>query len=213
MALPFINRGRTYRAKGDNDRAFADFTKAIELAPDSGDAFSARATVYYDRGDIDLAIADYAKASELSPSNSSYVFSLGLAKYAKGEFKDAAADLGRSIGMRDYIYAMLFRYLASTRAGEPAAAELEANVGRLANKKWPYAVAELYLGRRSPAATLDAAKGSDERCEAQFYVGQWHVLKGNAAEAAATHKIAVDTCPKDFYEYRAAVAELKRLTR
>jgi lipoprotein NlpI len=108
---------------------------------------------------------------------------------------------------------MLFRYLAQRRVGETAAAELEANAGRLKSKQWPYAVVDLYLGKRSPAATLEAAKGSSERCEAEFYVGQWHILKGDAAAAAAAHKIAADTCPKDFHEYLAAVAELKRLTR
>ena len=80
-------------------------------------------------------------------------------------------------------------------------------------KEWPYAVAELYLGKRSPAATLDAAVKADDRCEAQFYIGQWHVLKSNAAEAAVSLKAAVDTCPKTFIEYHAAVAELKRLKR
>jgi tetratricopeptide (TPR) repeat protein len=213
IALPLNSRGRIYLDRGDIDRALADFTKAVELAWNDSDGFSNRATAYYNRGDIDQAIADLTKASELSPSNSGYLFSLGVAKYGKGYFKDAAADLGRSLEKRSYIYAMLFRYLARTRAGEPAEAELEANVGRLTDKKWPYAVAELYLGKRSPAATLDAGNGSDQRCEAQFYVGQWHVLKGNAADAAAAHKVAVDTCPKNFYEYRVAVAELKRLTR
>ena len=83
----------------------------------------------------------------------------------------------------------------------------------MTDKKWPYAVIDLYLGKRSPAATLEAAKGSDERCEAEFYIGQWHILRGNTAAAAAAHKVAVDTCPKAFIEYRAAIAELKRLTR
>ena len=115
---------------------------------------------------------DYTKAIELAPNNSIYVFFLGLAKYGKGDFKEAAADLGRSIEMRDYIYTMLFRYLARTRAGETAAAELEANVSRLKTKQWPYAVVEFYLGKRSPAATLDAAKKPDERDPAAIIQGQ-----------------------------------------
>jgi lipoprotein NlpI len=213
IALPLNNRGGVYRTKGDNDKALADFTKAIELAPDYADAFSNRGNIYYAKGDIDLAIVDYTKAIELAPSNFGFVVSLGVAKYGKGDFKDAAADLGRSIEMRAYIYAMLFRYLARTRAGETAAAELEANVGRLETKQWPYAVAELYLGKRTPATMLDAAKKPNERCEAEFYLGQWHILKSNVAEAANALKVAVESCPKTFYEYLAAIAELNRLKR
>ena len=119
----------------------------------------------------------------------------------------------RAVELEDDIYAMLFRFLARTRAGETAAAELEANAGRLKTKEWPYAVAELYLGKRSPAATLDAAIKPDDRCEAQFYIGQWHILKSNAAEAASALKVAVDTCPKTFVEFTAAIAELNRLKR
>jgi len=62
-----------------------------------------------------------------------------------------------------------------------------------------------------PEATPDAAGKPDERCEAQLYIGEWHLLRGNGAEAKPALQAAVDTCPKDFIEYVAAVAELKRL--
>ena len=39
--------------------------------------------------------------------------------------------------------------------GEAAEAELAANAVRLKTKEWPFAVTELYLGKRSPAALLD----------------------------------------------------------
>jgi len=80
-------------------------------------------------------------------------------------------------------------------------------------KGWPYAVMELYLGKRSPGATLDAAVKANDRCEAQFYIGQWHILKGNLAEARPALQNVANTCPKTFIEYEVAVAELKRLKR
>jgi hypothetical protein len=84
---------------------------------------------------------------------------------------------------------MLFRHLAKARAGE-------ANADRLKTKQWPYAVIELYLGKLSPAATLDAAVQAGGRCEGQCYIGQWHVLKASKAEAEAALKVAVENCPK-----------------
>ncbi len=207
----YKSRGAAYTTKGDFDLAIADYTKAIELDPKDASYFSGRGTAFENKGDFDRAIADAVKAVELAPKSARYVRSLGVARFNKGAFKEAAADLLRSLELNDDSYAMLFRYLARQRASETAAAELEANAGRLKDKKWPYAVIELYLGKRSPEATLDAAGKLDEKCEAQFYIGQWHILQGDRAAAAAPLKAAVDTCPKGFIEYVGAVVELKRL--
>jgi lipoprotein NlpI len=136
---------------------------------------------------------------------------LGAARYDAGDFKGASADLLRSIEIDEDAYAMLYRFLARSRAGEAAEAELKANAGRLKTEEWPFAVTELYLGKRSPAATLAAAATPEHKCEAQFYLGQWHIVKGNRADAETALRAAVDTCPKSVAEYRAAVAELKRL--
>ena len=136
---------------------------------------------------------------------------LGVTRYEAGDFKGASADLLRSMETDEDAYAMLYRFLARSRAGEAAEAELEANARRLKTEEWPFAVTELYLGKRSPAATLAAAATPEQKCEAQFYLGQWQVVKGNRADAETALRAAVDTCPKTFVEYRAAVAELKRL--
>ncbi|MEQ1577400.1 MAG: tetratricopeptide repeat protein, partial [Hyphomicrobium sp.] len=182
-----------------------------EIYPKLACAYHNRGLAYAAKGDHDRAIADYTKLIEINPKSSRFALWLGLARYNNGDFKGAATDLLRAVELEDDVYAMLFRYLARTRAGATAEAELEANAGRLKTKEWPYAVIELYLGKRSPAATLDAAVKPDDRCKAQFYIGQWHVLKGNVADAQTALTVAVETCPKTFSEYVTAVAELKRL--
>jgi lipoprotein NlpI len=204
-------RGLAYRSKGELDRAIADYSKVIEIDPSHADAYNNRGNAYGAKGNYDRAIADYTQAMELDSEEPSYARSLGIAHYATGDFKGAAADMLRAIELNDDGYAMLFRYLARTRAGEAAAAELEANIGRLETKEWPYAAAELYLGRRSPEATLDAVSDADNQCEAQFYIGQWHVLNGRVAEGRKKLESATRTCPKTFIEYELALAELKRL--
>jgi tetratricopeptide (TPR) repeat protein len=204
-------RGLAYRHKGDLDRAIADYSRAIEIDPQLADAYNNRGNAYGAKGDYDRSVADYSQAIELDPEESSYARSLGLAHYGKGDFSAAAADMLHAIELDDDGYAMLFRYLARTRAGEEATEELEANIGRLETKAWPYAVAELYLGSRSAEATFDAVSDDDERCEAQFYIGQWHMLKHSVPDARKKLEIATGTCPKTSIEYEVAVAELKRL--
>ena len=113
---------------------------------------------------------------------------------------------------QDDAYPMLYRFLSRARVGESATSELEANAGRLKIKAWPYPAIELYLGRRSPDATLASADRPNDRCEAQFFIGQWHLLQNNRPQAEEALRAAANSCPTGFIEYNAAVAELKRLT-
>jgi lipoprotein NlpI len=106
---------------------------------------------------------------------------------------------------------MLFRYLARERLKQDGAAELGASAARLKSKDWPYAVIDFYLGLRSLAEMRAAADRPTEKCEAEFYTGAWHLLRGSNAEARTALEAAVDTCPKHYIEYTGAVAELKRL--
>ena len=134
-------------------------------------------------------------------------------KRLRSEAKDyrfSLAQIGAIMGVASYD-PMMFRFLARARAGEEAAAELEANAARLKTKQWPFAAIELLAGKRTPDATLSVAVAPNDVCEANFYIGQWHILRGDKPAAAKFLKVAVDTCPKTFIEFTGAVAELKRL--
>jgi lipoprotein NlpI len=69
----------------------------------------------------------------------------------------------------------------------------------------------------TPAAALAAAANSGaetkERqvCEANFYTGELNLLNGAKADAVPLLRAAAASCPKDFAEYAAALAELKAL--
>ena len=91
--------------------------------------------------------------------------------------------------------------------------ELAANARSLKASDWPYAVVELYLGQRSPEATLAAPAKADERCEAQFYIGEWDLLRSDRTAAIEALTAAANTGPKDFVEFTDAKAELKRLAQ
>jgi Flp pilus assembly protein TadD len=51
--------------KPHNDRAIADYNRAIELKPDHASAYNYRGLAYSAKGDNDQAIADYNRAAEL----------------------------------------------------------------------------------------------------------------------------------------------------
>ena len=75
----------------------------------------------------------------------------------------------------------------------------------------PAPVASFYLGRISIEQLEAAAANDDQRCEAGFYVAEWHVAKGELAAARKRLEEAASRCPKTFIERSMADTELKRL--
>jgi tetratricopeptide (TPR) repeat protein len=211
FALAFLNRGNAYMGKGDHDHAIKDYDQAIQLDPKNAVAYLSRGNARVSKSDYDRAIEDYDQAVQRDPKNANAYANRGRAYFYQGAFKAGAAELLRANELEESPYSMIWRYLARQRAGDNGAPELEANAAQLKSKNWPYSVVELYLGRRSPAEVLSVASKPDERCEAQFYIGEWHLLRGDRAAAAAALQTAVDTCSKEFDEYTGALAELKRL--
>ena len=130
-----------------------------------------------------------------------------------GHYDAAAADFARVLAKNPAdVYPVLWHYLALARAGNGTAlTELQVDAGKVKQTEWPYAVVELYLGKRDLDAMVAAASSDDQKCEAQYYGGMWNLLKKDNSRAAAMLKAAVDRCPKSFIEYNGATAELKRL--
>jgi tetratricopeptide (TPR) repeat protein len=209
-ANAYRNRGNAYVKKGDYDRAIADLTTALGIKPEDSETLVGRGIAYGKTGNYDRAIADYDKIIAINPQDVAALSNRGYTRFYRGDFADAAADLSRVAPMDGYPYPGLFRFLAQSRAGQ-AVSDIEPLTQRMKGRDWPYAVLELYLGRSDPAATLAAAQKPDERCEAQFYVGEWQLVQGDRAAARQRLEEAVAICPKSFIEYTGAHTELNRI--
>ncbi len=66
-AADWLTSGNAKEAKGDDDGALADFTKAIESDPKLARAYADRGLTRQQRGDLNGAFADDTKAIELDP--------------------------------------------------------------------------------------------------------------------------------------------------
>jgi len=205
-AIAHITRSLAYDLKGDHDRAIQDYDQAIRLDPRNERAYLGRGNAYLNKREYDRAIQDYDQAIQINPRNGATFASSGRGHFHLGNFKAAAEALLRANELEDDAYTMIFLYLARERAGGTGAAELEANAARLKSKNWPYPVIELFLGKRSPAGVLAIASEANERCEAQFYGGEYWLLNGDRAAAGTALKAAVDTCPKEFGSSSISVA-------
>src|SRR5262249_16183340 len=151
-------------------------TDTIRLKPDA-DAYHLRGNAWRLKADYDRALMDYDAAINLKPSNASFYRDRGYANFDKGNFAAAAADMLRSNEIEADGYAMLARFIIRARLGQDGAAELSASAARLKGKDWPYAIIEFYLGRRSFPEMSAAASDADERCEVEFYLGEWNLMK------------------------------------
>ena len=96
-ASAYHNRGLAYRAKGDNDHAIEDATKAIEIDPEFTSAYYNRGLAYHAKGDNDRAIADQTMAIGINPRHASAYHNRGLAYRAKGNNDRAIADQAKAI--------------------------------------------------------------------------------------------------------------------
>ena len=70
LAQLYYNRGVEYAAKGECDRAIADYNEAIRLDPKYVLAYNKRGDCYMRQGSNFRALEDYAKATELDPTDS-----------------------------------------------------------------------------------------------------------------------------------------------
>src|SRR5262249_39006641 len=161
------------------------------------------------------AVADYEEALTLVPGRSAFLDSRGQANFSMARYDAAAADFASVLEADPGSgSAALWLFLSRARAGDQAAAttDLTARAPKLRQPEWPYAAVELALGHGTPEAALAAATRPEEHCEARVFIGEWYVLRGDAAAASDLFKAMEDDCPKFFIDYHElAAAELKRL--
>ena len=96
-ALAFKIRGDAYRGSGNLDKAIADFTEAIRIAPGLAVAFNNRGLAYQEQGRLTQAIADYTEAVRLDPEFAIAYANRGLALANEERLQDAIADLSTAL--------------------------------------------------------------------------------------------------------------------
>jgi lipoprotein NlpI len=108
QVFAFYNRGNAWQAKGNIDRAIADYTEAIRLNPRLREAFNNRGNAWKAKGDLDRAIADYTEAIRLNPQSKEAFNDRGSAWQSKGDLDRAVADYSEAIRL-DSQYALALK--------------------------------------------------------------------------------------------------------
>ncbi len=114
-----IYRGSIWLLKREHDKAIADFTAAIGLAPESAAGYVARGFAWFSKNEFDKAIVDFNEALRIAPDSPGSFTGRGLAWYAKNQDDKALADLCEAIRIDAHAgVAYRFRGLVWTRKGE-----------------------------------------------------------------------------------------------
>ena len=218
----YIARGNAWSAKGNSDRAIADFDAAVGINPKDRSALGARAFEWTMKGDYARAIADQDAVIGIDAKSSIAYFGRARARFYSGDFKRAITDLQEVMKLEPNSYIAIWLYLARQRAGVPsdeANELLEQGSADIRGGGWPWPIVVLYVGRtdvdsvNAAATDQNAQRQRDQRCEASFYVAEWHLMRNERERALALFKTAQSQCPRDFAEHEGAVAELRRLAK
>jgi tetratricopeptide (TPR) repeat protein len=124
LARRYYNRGVSYSAKEDNDRAIADYTEAIRLDPALYPPLINRGLAYFDKNDYGRAITDFSEAIRLNPKQALGFFNRGYVYAIQGNTDRAIADLNEAIRLdSSYTKSFLWRgYVNSILGNYDAAA-------------------------------------------------------------------------------------------
>jgi len=168
-------------------------------------------------GTLDSAVASASTMGERR--NASYF--RGHANLATGNFPQAAEDFEASIAgqttLKGRIWGALWRYAAQVRGRQDARAVLARDLGNENLYEWPGPIAKFLLGRL-PAGELevaaesdDAAKKTNGKCMAAYFIGMDGVRRGDKQRAREQLQLAQARCPTVSEYNWAASNELKRL--
>ena len=211
---------------GGGDRAAALRTLDSALARKPGDPLLmvAQAQVYMQIADFQraLGLLDNALAGAKNDGERrSALFFRGHANFNLGNYAQAADDFDASLSGRSTFKAklspLLWRYAAQVRAKRDARAALTRDVGAESLNEWPGPIVRFLLGKSTSgelevaAESDDAAKRSNGKCPAAFFIGMDAVRRGDKQKAREQFQLAQARCPTVSELNWAAASELKRL--
>jgi len=148
--------------------------------------------------------------------------SFGRLQWSFGNFQQASADLLKAADTANKKYKIaayfaLWYAMTADRVGQLDHAHLTSLADSLNSSNWPRPLIDVYLGTAKPESAVAAAgsgQSADDigrRCEADFYIAEWQIARGDTQAAKTLIGTAMAGCPKSFIEYQLAREEAPRL--
>lgn len=210
-------RAQIYAREGKYETAITDLDRVLELVPEDFEARLQRAGFEIMLTRYDDAIGDLDRLVKTTPDAPAALYNRGRAKFLKRDFGGAAKDFAAAMQNRnDNPYAALRLYLATARAGKPDPGPLAAAAKAFPDGQWPLSIVAFYQGKLAEDDLVAAAKAGDPAAdltaEAQYYLGEWALAKGDTPSARSHFQAALDAkADRANLDFIDAGLELKQL--
>lgn len=188
---------------------FAGMMCLALLRPAVAQTAALEACLAFDRPACDAVL-------EAEPNHLTALFMRGLAAELQGDEAAALRDFDATATIEPrHFGAQLWRQVSAATLHDSRADALRAYLAAASQlPPWPRVLAELYLGKADAAAVLDLARSqpanarAEATCAAEYHLGRFASLKGDAAAARIHFGNAVATGAAHVFEYRAAQRSL-----
>jgi lipoprotein NlpI len=177
-----VRRGSVHRAKGDTDRAIADYDDGIRLDPKYARAYRARGVAVLQAGSFAKSLTDLDRSQELDPKDS-YTALLREIVAMRSDQPGRLAEATTQLDMTKWPAPVVRLFLGEIKQDAVLAA----------------------------AGDSDSKKQKDQVCDANFYIGEMALRRGATDEATQLFRSAAASCSKNSIEWSSAKAELKAL--
>jgi tetratricopeptide (TPR) repeat protein len=168
----YVQLGRIYLDRGDNDSAIATLTQAIKVDPYAYHALFNRARAYRRKGDLSDALADYNRTVQLDPHTAFGAYTnRGQIYLQQGNLAQAITDETQSIAInprKALPYVLRAKSYLRQGGSGPAAADLTAalqlqpdNLAALSTQAWLLATCPDASLRNGPLAVQDATRACE----------------------------------------------------
>ncbi|HJR66803.1 MAG TPA: tetratricopeptide repeat protein [Gemmatimonadaceae bacterium] len=200
--------------------AIETFSRGIARYPQNAMLYRWRGHRYLSVRELGRAEADFRRGLALDSSNYGIWYHLGVLRFVQGDFGGAATafaraqplapDAGELAGATDWLWMSL------ARAGRRAEADamLRTRPDSLETTNAYRQRLRLYRGEIGPDSVLTASDTGDVAVATLSYgVGNWHLVRGDIAQARRWFERAVASGGWPAFGFIAAEAELRRLSR
>jgi tetratricopeptide (TPR) repeat protein len=203
LARRYYNRGVSYSAKEDDDRAIADYGEAMRLDRTLYPPLINRGLIYFDRNDYGRAITDFSEAIRLDPKQALGFFNRGYVYAIQGDTGRAIADLSEAIRLdSSYTRSLLWRGYVNSILGNYDAAASDLGRVLLADDDayaalW-YFLANWRSGKQSPMA-LEVFASKLKPAEWPYPVVQLFLGRKTPDQVLAAAGKPNELCEAQFY--------------
>ena len=213
--LFLLGRAEVFRAAGQYQKALADAEAARQQNTQWGAPYLTLGTIHMAQGDLSQALDNFDTYAFWDRNPAAPIMK-GEVQWALGRFDAAQSSFEASLDRyRTQPYSLLWLTLTAVRLGREPREKYTAPFFDIDLTSWPGPLVSLYIGKSTPEAVLkvrdEMDKSDDNRCEADFFVGEWQQTHGDQKDGRSLLQEASSACERDWQTRKLATIDLARV--